>query len=98
MVQCMEAWFLADREKLSAFYGDCFRARALPAGRDVEQILKKEIYDALAQATRTCKKGIYHKTAHAFEILQQIDPEKVRAASAHADRFFVILLREARGA
>lgn len=30
MVQCMEAWFLADREKLATFFGRGFNREVLP--------------------------------------------------------------------
>ena len=43
MVQCMEAWFVADRQSLGAYFGKDFRA-VLPAQRDnVEAIAKNDL-------------------------------------------------------
>ena len=42
MVQCMEAWFLADKEALSAFYGNGFREGALPKNPEIEKIAKED--------------------------------------------------------
>ena len=89
MVQCMEAWFLADRETLRAFFGPGLNEHALPAaGRLVETIAKEQLYRELARATRNCTtKGQYGKGEHSFKLLKMIDPDKVTAASAWAKRF-----------
>ena len=87
MVQCMEAWFLADKDCLAALFGRGFNRNALPRNPDIEQVAKTDVLDGLKSATRQCKpKGEYGKGRHAFEILSQIDPEKVLAASCHAMR------------
>ena len=95
MVQCMEAWFVADRETLAAFFGQHFNANALPAREDVENISKQDLCTALESATRTCKKGSYGKGRHSFDILAQIDPAKVTAASPYAKRLIATLLDKA---
>jgi hypothetical protein len=89
MVQAMEAWFLADRETLAAFYGPDFRANALPGdSRQIEPILKEDLEPSLVNATRAIKsKGPYHKTRHAFALLTLIDPAKVGRASPRAADF-----------
>jgi hypothetical protein len=38
MVQCMEAWFLADEGALAGFFGDGFNRGALPRRPDVENV------------------------------------------------------------
>ena len=87
MVQCMEAWFLADREVVADYYGEGFNRNALPGQQDIEQIAKADVARALENATRNTRtKGQYHKTRHGFELLARIDPAKVRRASKHADR------------
>ena len=87
MVQCMEAWFLADKDCLIAYYGNGFNQNALPARQDIEKILKDDVLKGLKNATRSCvSKGEYEKGRHAFDILAQIDPKKVIAASPHAKR------------
>jgi hypothetical protein len=96
MVQMMESWFLADRQVLISYYGQGFLANSLPGQADVEQIPKIEVLRALKHATRhTARKGEYHKTRHGFELLERIDPERVRMASHHAGRLFAVLTREA---
>jgi hypothetical protein len=93
MVQCMEAWFLADKDLLRGFYGHHFRMRALPRQPNVELITKTNAEASLRQATRNTQKREYHKTRHAFALLALVDPAKVRAASPHAARFFDTLTR-----
>jgi len=89
MVQCMEAWLLADREALVAFFGQGFKPGALPmASYGVEGVGKQQIYDGLAQATRDCKtRKAYGKGEHSFKLLASIDPAKVVNASPWARRF-----------
>lgn len=93
MVQCMEAWFLADKGKLADYYGNGFKESALPANPQVEGISKKDIFDGLIRATAATSKGAYHKTWHGFEILERLDPGTVQQHSAHAAALFTTLLR-----
>jgi hypothetical protein len=96
MVQCMEAWFLADRSALELFYGKDFNIKALPAmGNFLEKIDKKQIYQALDAATRNCeKKGSYAKGKHSFKLLAVIDPASVVSASPWAKRFIDLLKKK----
>ena len=57
MVQCMEAWFVADRQSLGAYFGKDFKAAALPKRDDVEAIAKDDLLRTLKQATMPCSKG-----------------------------------------
>ena len=86
MVQVMESWFLADREALTDYYGNDFRPSAIPQWQDIERVPKSDVLDKLGDATRDTKKGRYDKGRHSFEILREIDPEKVTNASPHARR------------
>ena len=95
MVWCMEAWFIADRETLAAFFGQHFSASALPTREDVENIDKPDLYTGLENATLTCKKGKYGKGRHSFDILAQIDPAKVMTASPFARRLIDVLREKA---
>ena len=79
MVQCMEAWFIADRDLLARFFGQGFASNPLPANQDIEAIPKESVFQSLRMATRNSRtKGEYDKSGHSFEILGQLDPMKVR--------------------
>jgi hypothetical protein len=93
MVQCMEAWFLADKTVLAQYYGDEFKEAALPANPSIEEIPKDDLLDRLARATASTSKGRYHKTRHAFEILEQLDPQRVQQRSPFAAALFTVLLQ-----
>ena len=97
MVQCMEAWFLADKDALARFFGTDFNRNALPQRAEVEDILKRDLETDLKAATRQCRKGAYHKGNHSFEILAQLDPGKVIDASPHTERLINTLLDKASG-
>lgn len=89
MVECMENWFLADREALQAFFGAGFRPGSLPSAElPIEGIGKAQVFKALSSATGQCKtKSAYGKGEHSFKLLASIGPEKVTAASRWAKRF-----------
>lgn len=89
MVQAMEAWFLADREALSGFYGAGFLAASLPGSpTNVEGVAKSDLERALKHASKPAKtKGEYQKVKHGFAVLALIDPGKVEKASPHAKLF-----------
>ena len=89
MVQCMETWFIADRETLRAFFDPGFKDSALPAvGNNVELATKQQVYQSLVDATKDCKtKASYNKGEHSFKLLALINPAKVTAASSWAKRF-----------
>jgi len=87
MVQCMEAWFLADPDCLKNYFGQGFNENVLSGNTAVETIPKTTIFQSLKMATRNASpKGEYGKGKHSFEILGLIDPSKVRNAAPNADR------------
>lgn len=96
MVQCMEAWFLADVECLAAFFGQGFIRNALPKRTNVEAIPKNDLLNGLKNATRQCQpKGGYSKGAHSFSILKELDPAQVKKVSPRARSLIDALLAEA---
>ena len=94
MVQCMEAWFLADHQCLEAYFGRDFNTRALPRRSDVEAIPKKDLFASLKNATRNTAKRGYDKGADSFRILEMLDPELVCNASPHARRLIDVLCQK----
>jgi len=84
----MEAWLIADRATLAAFYGQGFNSSAFPGTTNIETIEKSRLENLLLQATRNTTKETYHKIRHGTELLKKIDATKVRAASPHCDRLF----------
>lgn len=86
MVQCMESWFLADRQTLARFFGKGFKIKALPgAESDVERISKADVFAGLESATKACK-ARYGKGANSFKILALIDPVRVSGGAPFARR------------
>ena len=75
MVQCMEAWFLADHDTLAQFFGDGFNANSLPNRSDVENIPKSDLYDALERSHpgRAVRRE-YGKGPHSFDLLATTEP------------------------
>jgi hypothetical protein len=90
MVQCMEAWFLADLDTLKKYYGKDFKEGALPIvsqGASIENVAKKKIEDGFKKATKPTKsKGVYSKGKHSFDILGMIDPSNIVQKSKFARR------------
>ncbi|MBL8956547.1 MAG: DUF4276 family protein [Myxococcaceae bacterium] len=94
MVQCMESWLLADRDCLSAYFGQGFNLGALPARADVELVPKQDVFSGLAAATRHSRtKGEYAKASHSFALLGEVDPHRLLTASPRAAAFFADLAR-----
>ena len=83
MVQVMETWFLADREALRSYFGTGFGENALKAWRNLEDVPKSTVFEALGRATASCRKR-YSKGRVSFELLAQIDSARVAAACPHA--------------
>ena len=87
MVQCMEAWFIANHQNLADFFGQGFKQNKLPhAANSIESVSKQQLYTALANATKNCQKGVYGKGSHSFKLLAMINPTNVTTASPWAKR------------
>lgn len=97
MVELMEAWFFADIDALKQYYGQGFNEHSLSRRACIESISKAEVIRSLENATRATKKGTYSKGNHSFEILAQIDPDKVTSQSKWAKRFVTLLLEKMQG-
>lgn len=84
MVQCMEAWIVADPEALESFYKQNFKKDSLPKRPNLEDEPKADLYEKLKKATKETQKGEYGKIKHASKLLAMIDPEKI---AKHCPRF-----------
>lgn len=93
MVQCMESWLIVDRNALATFYGQRFRANALPQSKNLEEIDKEDIATALENATRHTGKGPYHKLRHGPDLLARVNAALLcdDAVAPHCNRLFTIL-------
>lgn len=89
MVQCMEAWLVADPDTLQTYFGQGFQRTALPnSANHLETLGTATLYRALGTASKNCKtKRAYNKGTHSFALLALIDPNKVINASPWAKRF-----------
>lgn len=100
MVQCMESWFMVQRELLAEEYGKGFRESALPPlpstirepgpALGIEAIDADAVTKGLDQATRDTKRGAYSecqgKTAVAPKILEKARLDLIAKHSYHAAR------------
>ena len=93
MVQTMETWIVADPDALKDYYGQGFRGNVLPRRQNLEVVSKRNIEQVLGRATQGTQKGKYHKIKHARELLQRIDPMRVREKCRYCERLFETLLR-----
>ena len=91
MVQCMEAWFLADRQTLIGYFSDGINQNPISRNHNVEQIAEPD--DGIRDATRRCRKGRYNKTTHAAALLNQLNPTAVYNACPN----FALLVDFLRG-
>ena len=86
MVTTMETWLLADRQTLINYFPD-MNDDALPPDTDLEGQRKKEVADALRNATQPSSKGRYHKGNHSFDLLGRVEPEELKGRLPHFRRF-----------
>lgn len=98
MVQCMEAWFLADRQALAGYFGQHFQESALSGNPKVEAVPKVDLLEGLERATRQTSKGAYAKGKHSFPILGALDPARVEVVAPSAKRFLDTLRALSGGA
>lgn len=87
MVQAVEAWLIADREALKAYYGQEFNENALPT-RPPEDIPKNDLKSALARAARNTAREGYHEIQDCPKILRMLDPRVVRSKCPHCRDLF----------
>ncbi len=98
MVQCMEAWIVADQEALAAFYGKRFHANSLPNRLNLEEEPKADLLKKLKKSTEKTQKGEYAKIKHASKLLEKIDRAKVGKRCSRFATFTAWLAEKITGA
>jgi uncharacterized protein DUF4276 len=95
MVQCMESWFLADKDVLAQYFGQGFLRNSLPGHANIELIPKHQVLAALEHAVGPTTQKYYDKTNHGYELLGLISPERVGAASQRARALNTLMATQA---
>ncbi|RPI60427.1 MAG: DUF4276 family protein [Planctomycetaceae bacterium] len=91
MVACMEAWFLADPTGIGRHFGKNFDAAKLPAAALAESRTKKDIEEALKQATRNTSAKEYKKIRDGSKLLEMVESSAVRKNCKWCQRLFKVL-------
>ncbi len=91
MVQCMETWFLADREKAIKYFQLASDGNPLPKHAEPELVPKLQVLESFDKAARQCRGRRYQKGEDALALLGLVDPAIVAKRCPHADRFFTTL-------
>lgn len=89
MVPMMEAWFLADPEKLAEYFEKPFKS--VTVHPDVEKVPKKLVEDAMTKVSSRPGKPLYHKIKDGTKLLKSIRPKWVQAKAPHCRRLFETL-------
>ncbi|MDQ2794901.1 MAG: DUF4276 family protein [Bacteroidota bacterium] len=92
MAECMESWFVGDRDGFIAYYTQGNRrcnTSKIPVVTDIEPLAKtKVLADVKAASLPSGMVVDYSKGSRSFDILGTIDPEQVAKTSYHAQRLF----------
>ncbi len=95
MVQCMETWFLADRDSAIAYFRLPGDGRPLPRHANPESVPKLEVLSAFDSASRRVRNRRYQKGDDALALLAMAQPTKIAAKCPHARIFFSEVMRAA---
>ncbi len=92
MAECMESWFVGDREGFIAYYTKGNRRcdpTKIPVVADIEPLAKTNVLAYVKAASLPSGMAIdYSKGTRSFDILGTINPEQVARTSYHAQRLF----------
>ena len=91
MVCTMEAWFVADRETLTHYFGK--PPNTVKGYADIEQVPKSTIEGIMAKVSKRLGKREYHKIHDGTRLLSSINPEIVQSKAPHCRRLFEELIR-----
>ncbi|MBI5497306.1 MAG: DUF4276 family protein [Deltaproteobacteria bacterium] len=79
MAVTMETWLCSDPGALEGYYGQGFKAAALPQRPNLEEEPKNDVNAKLAAAVKASRKGRYNKGEDSFTVLGRIDPGCIAA-------------------
>lgn len=88
MVQCMETWFLADRDAVIRYFRLPKDGGPLPKHAHPELVPKVRILDSFDKASHQSRRRRYQKGADALALLGLVDPNIVAERCPHARQFF----------
>ncbi|HEX3149243.1 MAG TPA: DUF4276 family protein [Gemmataceae bacterium] len=83
MVQCLEAWLLADRDGLKAHFDrtkTCFNEKKLKKWPNLEALDRKTVQRAISDATSSCKNPYGHADGNV--LIAIVDREKLKSLPA----------------
>jgi len=84
MVEMMESWLHADKDKLEEFYGQRFRRNALKANPRVEEISKADLENGLKAATKETLADSWDRIAAGDRRGEELLERKLAAGLARA--------------
>ena len=92
MVQAMEAWFIADRQALTRYFGRDFNTNALPSPQSAESTSPNELVAAIRNGLRRgSRRRDYDKVSDGLKLLQSIDEDTVSQRCPHFKRLMTFL-------
>lgn len=92
MATCMESWIMADPEAIISFFGPRTLSNSLLPISDLEKRHREEVQETLEHATSYCGRvRAYRKGKRAFQLLETLDPNKLRENMGHFNRLITML-------
>lgn len=93
MAVVMETWLVADPDALSAWFKAGFNPKHLPGHKNLEQVVKADVYRGLDAATRPSQRGPYGKGKD-FALLGRVTPARVLDRCPLAGQFVNVLAQK----
>lgn len=91
MSTCMETWVMADSETIGKVFGSCLQKSALLPLHEIESKPRDEVQGALAHATRNCGRSKYSKGKRSFQLLEQLEANRLKDRLKYFKRLIDVL-------